>query len=198
MDPEPLRLYIVRHGETDYNLNGFFQGTSDIPLNKNGIAQAEQIADTLSGIQFTAAFHSPLIRAKTTCEAILRGRLTSQADARLTEVYFGLWEGMHRDEIRQRWPEQFENYYSSIGDFIPPEGETLPDARDRVCGFYEELMERHMQGDLLIVGHQFINALLCTCIMGQEIAQAWDYRAKPGDIFIFENDGESICCTRMG
>jgi len=118
-----LRLYIVRHGQTDYNLNGMFQGTSDIPLNDNGLKQAGKIASKLSGVEFAAAWHSPLIRAKVTCETILDDKLGADADDRLKEVYFGKWEGVHRDEIKERWPEQFEHYYSNIGDFHPPHGE---------------------------------------------------------------------------
>ena len=192
-----LRLYIVRHGQTDYNLNGIFQGTSDIPLNENGIRQAEEIAGKLGDVAFTAAFHSPLDRAKVTCEKILDARLQATTDERLREVYFGKWEGVHRDEIKSHWPEQFENYYSNIGDFHPPEGEALIDAQERVGGFYDLLREKHPEGDILIVGHQFINALLCTYITGQDIADAWDYRAQPGEVFIFEIDEDAIVARRI-
>jgi len=192
-----LRLYIVRHGQTDYNLNNMFQGTSDIPLNETGIVQANQIAAMLDSIPFAAAYHSPLLRAKVTCERIINEKLKLVPDERLREVYFGRWEGVTRDEIKRRWPEQFRNYYSNVGAFEPPGGEKLPEAHDRVGEFYNELLKRHTEGHILIVGHQFINALLCTCIMGEEIAQAWDYRVQPGEVLLFENDGETITYRRV-
>ncbi len=193
-----LRLYIVRHGQTDYNLNGYFQGTSDIPLNENGLRQAEEIARTLGDISFTAAYCSPLDRAVVTCGKILKGKLEPVIDERMKELHFGEWEGMHRDEIKRRWPEQFENYYDNIGDFQPPGGESLADGRARAGEFFDELMEMHSEGNILIVGHQFINALLCTHIMGQDIAAAWDYRAMPGDVFEFEMDGENVVYRKLG
>jgi len=199
--PKPsgaLRLYIVRHGQTDYNLNNMFQGASDVPLNETGIVQADQIAEILDSVTFIAAYHSPLARAKVTCERIINEKLQPTPDERLREVYFGLWEGVTRDEIQRRWPEQFNNYYSNIGAFEPPGGETLPAARDRVGEFYDDLLERHSEGDVLIVGHQFINALLCTCIMGQDIAQAWDYRVQPGEVLLLEDDGGNVTFRRIG
>ncbi len=194
---EILNLYIVRHGQTDYNLNGKFQGTSDIPLNENGLAQAADLAAKLASIPFTSAYHSPLNRARTTCEMIVDGRIPITADGRLIEVYFGMWEGMHRDDIEHRWPEQFKNYYSNIGLFDPPGGESLIHARDRAAGFYEELIGEDTHGNILIVAHQFINALLCTCIMGQDIDRAWDYRSQPGEVLLFELDGETITYRKI-
>jgi broad specificity phosphatase PhoE len=193
-----LRLYVVRHGETDYNRDGIFQGTSDIPLNENGVKQAHDIAEILRGTQFIAAYCSPLSRTLVTCEIILAGKRPPTRDERLREVYFGEWEGVHRDEIERRWSQQFSNYYSSIGDFEAPGGEGLAEARDRVGEFLNELVNRHPDGDVLIVGHQFINALLSTHIMGQDISDAWDYRARPGDVFIFELDGRSIGFRKLG
>ena len=192
-----LRLYIVRHGQTDYNLNGFFQGTSDIPLNNNGLKQAGEIASKLGGVEFAAAWHSPLSRAKVTCETILAGRLSADADDRLKEVYFGKWEGVHRDKIKEQWPEQFEHYYSNIGDFHPPDGESLADAQERVGRFYDELRKNFHSGEILIVAHQFINALLCTYITGQDISEAWDFRAQPGEVFIIEIGDDAIVARKM-
>lgn len=195
--PGILNLYIVRHGQTDYNLNGMFQGSSDIPLNKNGIVQARAIASMLRNIIFTTAYHSPLNRARVTCEIIIDGRLDPITDERLRELNFGLWEGVHRDEIERRWPDKFRHYYDDIGSFHPPEGELLDDARDRACDFYDEITGKFEEGKILIVGHQFINALLCTCIMGQDKHDAWDYRCQPGEVLLFELDGETISFRRL-
>ena len=90
-----MLIYIVRHGETDWNKEHKVQGAVDIPLNKYGIHLAEETADGLENIRFDAAYSSPLSRAKKTAEVILKGRnIKIKEDKRIQEICFGAYEGM--------------------------------------------------------------------------------------------------------
>ncbi len=89
-----MRLYIMRHGETDWNSRRLFQGHSDIPLNEKGIALAEITASCLQDVPFDLAFTSPLRRARQTAEIILRGRdVPLMEEPKLIEIAFGVYEG---------------------------------------------------------------------------------------------------------
>lgn len=89
-----MKIYLVRHGETDWNLQERMQGQADNPLNDTGRKQAKIVADKLREINFDAAFSSTLCRAAATAEIILgQQKDLLQKDARVMEIGFGPWEG---------------------------------------------------------------------------------------------------------
>ncbi|MBO4592414.1 MAG: histidine phosphatase family protein, partial [Eubacterium sp.] len=87
-------LYIIRHGKTDWNVMHKLQGKTDVPLNDEGRAMAEQAREEYQDVHFDIAFCSPLSRARETAEILLRGRdIPIITDDRLTEMSFGIYEG---------------------------------------------------------------------------------------------------------
>lgn len=91
-----MKIYVIRHGETDANKNGVLQGTSDWPLNEYGIQLAEITGQNMKGIKFDACYSSPLIRAKQTAEIVLKesgNDVEIQFDDRLKELNMGIYEG---------------------------------------------------------------------------------------------------------
>jgi 2,3-bisphosphoglycerate-dependent phosphoglycerate mutase len=101
-----MELICARHGRTAWNADRRFQGQTDVPLDDEGLAQAQALAAHLRDEQFDHAFTSDLIRARATAEAIYTGRpgaLTVTEELR--EMHFGEWEGLTWDEIVARWPE---------------------------------------------------------------------------------------------
>lgn len=98
-------LYIVRHGETDWNKMGKYQGITDIPLNENGLNQAKACGNALKDVTFDRILSSDLSRALVTAETIRGDRTTSiTVDKRLRELNFGDWEAMLFSDIEARWP----------------------------------------------------------------------------------------------
>ena len=89
-----MRLYLIRHGETEWNRDGRLQGKVDIPLDEIGRKQAELLRDELSGIDFDICIASPLVRARETAEIIVGDRCEIAFDERITERDFGEYEGM--------------------------------------------------------------------------------------------------------
>lgn len=90
-----MKLYIIRHGETEWNVQKRLQGVSDTNLNEKGIEMAKQTAEALKEIPFACCFTSPLKRAKDTAMYILRDRqVPVYEDARIREISFGEWEGL--------------------------------------------------------------------------------------------------------
>ena len=101
-----MELICVRHGRTAWNALRRFQGQSDIPLDDEGLAQAQALAIHLRDERFDLALASDLIRARATAETILGERsIALELTPELREMHFGLWEGLTWDQIVVRWPE---------------------------------------------------------------------------------------------
>ena len=114
-----MKIYLVRHGETDWNQAGLLQGQTDIALNAQGLEQAHDAAERLKKVPFEIAFCSPLIRAKRTAEIIIGDRkITLTTDERLRELNFGPWEGVDIRTIKDAASQPFTN----PGSYIPPAG----------------------------------------------------------------------------
>ena len=117
-----MELICVRHGRTAWNAGRRFQGQTDIPLDDEGLAQAQALAAHLSAEHFDLALASDLARARVTAETILAEHAVAlELTPHLREMHFGLWEGLTWDEIVARWPdldaagEKVPMYYTAEG-----------------------------------------------------------------------------------
>ena len=127
------RLFIARHGETDWNRVGRWQGNTDIPLSEVGRAQARALAETLRGRGIAAVHASDLLRASETA-TIIAGALgvaTCGVDARLRERGFGCFEGLTREECAELFPDAWAGYLADRRS-TPPGGEAHPDVAARM------------------------------------------------------------------
>lgn len=106
------RLILVRHGQTDHNVERRLQGQVDIPLNQTGRDQADVIAQSFRGLEHVrAVYSSPLARAADTAAVIADALgVDVVTDSRFLERSFGEWEGLTRDEVQAQWPEQFAEW----------------------------------------------------------------------------------------
>jgi probable phosphoglycerate mutase len=134
-------IILVRHGQTQWNLDGRYQGRSDPPLCRTGMMECVTLAKKLSRAGIRSIFTSPLSRARQTAE-IVADRLRIgpiENDPRLAEIHFGDWEGNTQTQVRQHWPELL-NLWKTAPDAVRfPGGETLEEARDRLRGFFKDI-----------------------------------------------------------
>jgi broad specificity phosphatase PhoE len=139
-------ILLVRHGETDWNLENRVQGHSDRPLNDTGRAQARALAEQLADEPLDAVYASDLMRARDTARAVAATHgLPVLAMPELREKNFGTWEGMTDVEIRERFPQAASGPW---GD-----AETTDDVADRVLEALHGIAERHPGGRVLAVSH---------------------------------------------
>jgi broad specificity phosphatase PhoE len=103
------RVRLVRHGETDYTVDGRFLGATDVALNERGRSQAARLGKEIEAFAPEAVLVSPLKRTRATAELAAPG-LAYSLEERLREVDFGWWEGLTLDEIRERDPGAVEDY----------------------------------------------------------------------------------------
>jgi len=145
-------ILLARHGETDWNREGRFQGWADPPLNATGRAQAVDLSVQLMAEELAAVYSSPLRRAYETAEVVAasRGLEPVTVDA-LREVDVGSWSGLRRAEIEQRFPEQYARWLDYGQGW--EDGETYEQMGDRVVGALQELAEARDGERILAVTH---------------------------------------------
>lgn len=166
-----MKLYIIRHGETDYNKKRLLQGQSDIPLNEYGRELAQITAKALSKMSFDKIYSSPLIRAFETAK-ILTGRNDIITDKRLMEISFGIGEGVESSTLG----ETFSNFFFAPEKYIPPEnGESYEELVERAKDFLEKEIYplRNSNQNVLIVAHGAVNKALMLILKDLEIKDIW-------------------------
>jgi broad specificity phosphatase PhoE len=165
---------LVRHGQTDWNLEGRYQGQSDVPLNERGHAQARSLAEQLSGQRFAAIFSSDLCRARQTAESIATVLgLTMQLDPRLREIHQGQWEGVLVTEIKARYEELWEQRIVDPANVRPPGGETVSEVATRMYAALDNISRLFPAVNVLIVSHGLSIATVICRAQSIPIGQAY-------------------------
>ena len=183
------RLLLVRHGETDWNRQGRFQGQIDIPLNGNGRAQAEAAGGFLAPVAIHRAYTSSMARPRQTAEAILASHpgvpLTSTTG--LVEIGHGLWEGRLESEIGQGWPELLADWKRSPETVQMPEGETIHDVWDRSLRTWQRIAASlDAEETALVVAHDAVNKTILCALLGLTPADIWMVKQGNGGVTVID------------
>lgn len=161
------RFIVVRHGETQWNVESRIQGHLDSPLTAEGVAQAAAIAERLAAEPFDALVASDLGRALQTAEPIARRRgLAVIREPRLRERHFGVGEGLTYGEIDARFPDVFSRVRETDPDFVIPGGESRRQFHERVHGAFAALAREYDGRRVAVVAHGGVLAALYRLIHG--------------------------------
>ena len=148
------KLYIVRHGETQWNAEGRVQGHTDIELSDQGRRQAQTLARRLANVPFDAAYSSDLSRCTETARIILgESPVPLHTTPQLREYNKGVFEGLTVHEYRRRFPDLYRASLVNDLDFAPTGGETMRQTSARMAAFVEQVNGRHLDDTVLVVGH---------------------------------------------
>ena len=181
-----MRLLLARHGESIWNAERRFQGSTDIPLSARGRAQAEALARGLRGYRVRAAYVSPFRRAVETAELALRGTdIPLVVIDELRELSLGAWEGCTVDEVRARDGDPYVAWIRTPHDCPPPGGEPLPVVSDRVRAGLERIAAAHPNGDdVLVVAHGGVISVYACHLLGCSFNQLWRLRVDNASLTI--------------
>jgi probable phosphoglycerate mutase len=183
------RIFLIRHGETNWNKEGRFQGQIDIPLNENGKDQARKTFEYLRNISFNKAFSSSMHRPYETAQIILQNNkdLKIQKIDSLVEISHGLWEGKLEAEIREKWPVLLKDWHDKPEEVIMPEGESIKDVSERCVKAFDKLCLSQEANDLsLLVAHDAVNKTLICNILGINYSNIWMIKQGNGGITIID------------
>ncbi len=183
------RIFLIRHGETNWNKEGRFQGQIDIPLNENGKDQARKTFEYLRNISFNKAFSSSMHRPYETAQIILQNNkdLKIEKIDSLVEISHGLWEGKLEAEIREEWPALLKNWHDKPEEVIMPEGECIKDVSERSVEAFDKICLSQKDNDqTLIVAHDAVNKTLICNILGINYSNIWMIKQGNGGITIID------------
>lgn len=149
-------LYLTRHGETELNALGRYCGSTDVPLNDAGMAQGSELALRLRGVKFEAVISSPMLRAKQTADIICETlNIQYIVNGQFVERNMGVYEGLTKDEIKERYPDLWNRQCTSEPDDAPDGGETLREACNRVNAGMNWLINEFRSKTVLLICHGF-------------------------------------------
>ena len=194
-----LKLYIVRHGETEWNVIKRFQGQLNTPLTEKGIKKLKETGKKLENVLFDEVYTSELGRTVASAEIILNenngyknNKLELKKLAELNEVYFGVWQGLTYEEVFLKYPEEGNNYFYNVKNYKAEnvEAEKLEDALERFLKGINKILDSHESGNILVVTHGTVFEMFMNYVANNSIFDI-DERALMGNgdykIFSYED-----------
>lgn len=184
-----MRLFIVRHGETDWNRAGRFQGQQDTDLTEHGLAQGEKVAAYLAPHAFEAVVSSPLKRARVTGEKIARaaGCPVFEIMDQLTEINHGDWEGLLSTEVQKTWPRIVDLWHTAPHTVIMPGdgGESLRSVQIRSLDAADAIAAKY-DGDVCVAAHDAVIKVLLCHYLDAPLSSFWRFQIANCSLSVVE------------
>ncbi|MBD2386579.1 histidine phosphatase family protein [Cylindrospermum sp. FACHB-282] len=186
-----IRLLLVRHGETEWNRQGKFQGQIDVPLNDNGRQQAAKAGEFLQDVAIDFAVSSTMARPKETAEIILKQHPGVKLELQdgLREISHGLWEGKFESEIEQEFPGELERWRTEPAGVQMPEGENLQQVWERSVTAWQSMVQAALANQPqtgLVVAHDATNKTLLCYLLGLSPDNFWNFRQGNGAVSVID------------
>lgn len=182
------RIFLIRHGQTDWNLKGRYQGHSDTDLNANGKAQAKRLSDRLKGEKIEAVYASDRKRALNFAKIIFKS-CPIKADPALREICFGVFEGLNYEEIAAKYPDIYAGWAGDPFGVKIPNGEDPVYFKNRVLNIFTNIVESDDYEAVAIVTHGGVINVIIDNIMKRESGR--DSIPLPASLSIIEfKDGK--------
>ncbi|AOF14607.1 alpha-ribazole phosphatase [Yersinia enterocolitica] len=192
-----MRLFLVRHGQTEANLRGVFCGLTDLALTPLGVEQAGDVASWLADVAFADGVSSQLLRARHTADIVLAGHpLNADINDQLNEMNFGEWEMRHHHDLQREDPDAWAAWVTDWQQASPTGGGSFIQFSDRVESVVQSLLStnshqtnRHDNNQLL-VAHQGILSLMLARLLAMPAAAMWHFHFEQGAYSVLEiHDG---------
>jgi len=160
-------VLLVRHGQTESNITGFFMGWSNEDLSDLGYAQAQRLSSRLASLPIASVYTSPLKRAYNTALILAKPHnLEPKVLDDLIEIRLGDWQGLHRDEISQRWPELWQQSRIDPSEVTLPNGESFQQVTDRAVRAFEMIVADNQDKQAVMVTHEVVIRVLVAHVLG--------------------------------
>jgi probable phosphoglycerate mutase len=170
-------IYIVRHGQTEWNLEGRLQGRLDSPLTDAGVKQAKQLAQRLQNIPFDSIYSSSSNRAFSTALHLRKDRkMEVNKSDHLMEMDFSTWQGIKWSKIQDLFPEELllMNEHPDSFEAKETKGETFHDMQRRLASFIDSILKQHAGQNILLVSHSITIKVLINYLRGGNLKYLWD------------------------
>lgn len=170
-----MKIYITRHGQTDWNVEGRMQGAKNSTLTEQGKIDAIKLGDSLNDIKIDYIYTSPLTRAYDTAQLIKGERdIPIEIYENLKEMNFGIWEGMHSDEVMRDYKDEHYRFWNEPHIYTPNGGETFYELIKRVEKTLQDIINKNKGENILIVTHTIIIKAIYSILKKYEVKDFWN------------------------
>ena len=160
-------VLLVRHGQTESNVKGYFMGWLNEDLNETGCDQARRLASRLAGAPIASVYASPLKRTCTTAAILAEPHgLELKALEDLIEINQGEWEGRHVDDISRGWPELWRQSRTDPSEFTMPKGESFKQVTERAVRAFETIVAENQDRQSILVAHEIVVKVIIVHALG--------------------------------
>ncbi|MBI4595756.1 MAG: histidine phosphatase family protein [Candidatus Tectomicrobia bacterium] len=182
-----MKLYLIRHGQTEWNQQEIFRGLADVALDQEGRREARALAKRLQGTEIAAIFSSPLMRAKETADIIgnVIG-LETVVSNELIDINCGNWQGVTLQEVKQKYYPLYQSWLQEPENFTFPLGEGLSEVRKRTIPFLKGLIERFPQKEIAVVSHRVINKIIICALLDLPNSKFWSIKQDTAALNLLE------------
>lgn len=191
-----IRILLLRHGETDYNLTHRFQGRIDIPLNKEGKNQAQSLALALKDEPLTAVYSSPLIRAMETARSIKAFHPSTPLfeEEGLIEMDLGEFDGMQVGDWISQHQEFYKTWRTTPSRLKMPGGESLGEVQIRAMDTLERITKPYtLESTVLFCSHNFVNRTIICHALGLPLDRFRDFQQDAAALnVLYKREGQLL------
>ncbi|MCR5756906.1 MAG: histidine phosphatase family protein [Selenomonas sp.] len=171
------KVIFIRHGQTEWNVTGRYQGQSDVELTEKGRQQAVQLADNFPVEKIDAIYASDLQRAMVTAETIAhKFGLSVQPEPAFRELSFGQWEGLTYQQIVANWEDAMVNFMQHPDIMEIPDGESFPEVQRRAMLRLQELIREHDGQTIVVVAHGAVLRTILAAALHMPLQYLWSIR----------------------
>ncbi|NLL69562.1 MAG: histidine phosphatase family protein [Epulopiscium sp.] len=192
------KWYLIRHGETSWNVLGKYQGSSDIPLSLEGQKQAQALKDKMAFVSLSAIYSSDLQRAYETAKTFAPShQLPIQSLDLLREINFGEWEGYTAEELRKKYGQSYEQFVKEPFSYSFPGEGSLQKVQQRAKKAIEIIQQNHPTGNVAIVAHGGILKVMMIALLGWDLSfykQFWLGNTSVSTIRLKQNGKHVLEC----
>ncbi len=189
-------IILVRHGQTDWNVQEIFRGRADIDLNATGRKQAELLAQYLKDIKFEAILTSPLERALKTAQIIATGHYRTPVEPvmDLIDIDFGEWQSMSLADVKEKYPELYARWMKEPQRAKMPGGESLADVRKRALKVVYDAVTKY-EGTVVLVSHRVVLKVIILGLLGLDNSHFRNIKLDACGVTIFNYEDERYILT---
>jgi broad specificity phosphatase PhoE len=184
------KVYVVRHGQTAWNVGEIFRGRADIPLDDTGRKEAELAGEALKDAAIHAVYSSPLSRSMETAINVAKfHNLTVTPLDAITDISYGEWEGHSNEEMKAKYPDLHRLWHTEPHKVRFPKGESLEEVHARTMAALDELLARHGNENIVLVAHRVPNKVICCALIGLDNSHFWRIQQDTASTNLFTYKG---------
>ncbi|HEM6220700.1 TPA: histidine phosphatase family protein [Streptococcus suis] len=191
-----MKIYLMRHGETDLNKKRCFYGRLDVSINQTGKDQAQSLHTLMQTIPIDKVYVSSLRRSQETAQLVFPIHHPIPLK-NMDEKGFGLWEGLTADQIQEQFPLEWEAWLAAPFTYRPPEAEAFGDFQDRVWTETDRLVNEHPRHSLALVAHLGVLRLIYQRLVDPSVL-FWDIDFPQGTVTVIEKKETDVTAYLLG